>query len=139
MGKLNDPYVFLLGKALQQMEKKFANSLSPIHLDARQYGVHLYIQKNPNSSQKIISQRLQIDRTTMVGHVDHLETLNFVKRIKNPNDRRAYNLAITEKGNEILASGWSLLQNSELEVLSALTEQEKQTLKETLLKIWKSI
>lgn len=139
LDKLNHSYGFLLGKALQQMEGKFADALSPINIDARQYGILLFIKENSNSSQKTISEKLQIDRTTMVSHVDHLETLNFVERTKNPYDRRAYSLVITEKGSDVLESCWSLLQDTELEVLSPLTEQEKQTLKKALLKVWNSI
>lgn len=139
LDKLNHSYGFLLGKALQQMEDKFANALSPINIDARQYGILLFIKDNPNSSQKTISERLQIDRTSMVSHVDHLESLNFVKRTKNPYDRRAYSLVITKKGSDVLESCWNLLQSIELEVLSPITKQEKETLKKTLLKIWKSI
>src|SRR5699024_1202620 len=134
LNKLNHSYGFLLGKALQQMEGKFADALSPINIDARQYGVLLFIKENPNSSQKTISERLQIDRTSMVSHVDHLESLNFVERTKNPYDRRAYSLVITEKGCDVSESCWSFLQNIELEVLSPLTEQEKETLKKSLLK-----
>ncbi|MCC2133632.1 hypothetical protein Q3B96_05055 [Bacillus licheniformis] len=36
--------------------------------------------------------------------MDHLETLGFVERTKNPNDRRSYSLKITEKGNDVLDS-----------------------------------
>ncbi|MGM0939895.1 MAG: MarR family winged helix-turn-helix transcriptional regulator [Bacillota bacterium] len=139
MDTLNQSYGFLLGKTLQQMEGKFAGALAPLNIDARQYGVLLFIKENPNSSQKTIADRLQIDRTTMVSHVDHLETLDFVERIKNPSDRRAYSLLITEKGSNVLESCWSLLQNTESEFLSPLNEHEKQILKRILMKIWSSI
>lgn len=139
MKKLSQSYGFLFGKVLQQMENKFAKTLTPFNIDARQYGVLLFIQENPYSSQKEISEKLQIDRTTMVSHVDHLETLGFVKRTKNPNDRRAYSLMITEKGTSVLESCWEFLGNTELEVLTPLNGQERQLLKDILIKIWSSL
>ncbi|MFD2046577.1 MarR family winged helix-turn-helix transcriptional regulator [Ornithinibacillus salinisoli] len=139
MNKLSQSYGFLFGKVLQQMENKFAETLTPFNIDARQYGVLLFIMENPYSSQKDISERLQIDRTTMVSHVDHLETLGFVERTKNPNDRRAYSLMITEKGNNVLETCWGLLTNTESEVLSPLNKQEKHILKDILIKIWSSL
>lgn len=90
------------------MEGKFADALSPINIDARQHGVLLFIKENPNSSQKTISERLQIDRTTMVSHVDHLETLYFVERTKNPCNRSLKDMAFytelfgKEIGNKII-------------------------------------
>jgi len=137
--KWNQSYGFLLGKVLQQMENKFAEGLIPFNINARQYGVLLFIQGNPYSSQKDISDNLQIDRTTMVSHIDHLETLGFVERTKNPNDRRSYSLMITEKGNDVLDSRWEFLNNIELEVLAPLNPNEKQLLKDLLVKVWKSL
>ncbi|MGI8386414.1 MarR family winged helix-turn-helix transcriptional regulator [Robertmurraya sp. P23] len=137
--KWNQSYGFLLGKVLQQMESKFAEGLIPYEINARQYGVLLFIKGNPYSSQKDISENLQIDRTTMVSHIDHLETLGFVERKKNPNDRRSYSLMITEKGNDVLDSRWEFLINTELAVLAPLNQQERQLLKDFLVKIWRSL
>ncbi|WP_088105855.1 MarR family winged helix-turn-helix transcriptional regulator [Halalkalibacter urbisdiaboli] len=139
MTKLNQSYGFLFGKILQQMENKFAETLTPFNIDARQYGVLLFVKENPYSTQKLIAEKLHIDRTTMVSHVDHLEKLQFVERTKNPNDRRAYSLLITEEGNSVLETCWGFLLNTESEVLFTLNEQEKQSLKITLLKVWSSL
>ena len=139
MNKWNHSYGFLLGKVLQQMESKFAEGLISFDINARQYGILLFIQENPYSSQKDISENLNIDRTTMVSHIDHLETLGFVERTKNPNDRRSYSLMITEKGIDVLDSRWEFLTNIESEVLAPLNQQERQLLKEFLVKIWSSI
>ncbi|MFJ7990612.1 MarR family winged helix-turn-helix transcriptional regulator [Peribacillus frigoritolerans] len=139
MNKWNQSYGFLLGKALQQMESKFAEGLIPFDINSRQYGVLLFVQENPYSSQKDISENLQIDRTTMVSHIDHLETLGFVERTRNPNDRRSYSLLITEKGNDVLDSSWEFLTNVESEVLAPLNQQEKELLKDFLVKIWRTL
>ncbi|WML39692.1 MarR family transcriptional regulator [Neobacillus sp. OS1-2] len=139
MEKWNQSYGFLLGKVLQKMETRFAEGLAPYDINARQYGVLLFINGNPYSSQKDISENLQIDRTTMVSHIDHLESLGFVERTRNPNDRRSYSLLITSKGNEVLESRWDFLIDIELEVLAPLSDHEKQLLKEFLIKIWTTL
>ncbi|MFP7474226.1 MarR family transcriptional regulator [Niallia taxi] len=139
MEKWNQSYGFLLGKVLQQMETRFAEGLLPYEINARQYGVLLFINENPYSSQKDISESLQIDRTTMVSHIDHLEKLGFVERTKNPHDRRSYSLLITPNGNEVLDSRWEFLINTELDVLAPLSNQEKHLLKDFLVKIWSTL
>lgn len=75
----------------------------------------------------------------MVSHMDHLESLGFVERTKNPNDRRSYSLVITEKGKEVLDSRWEFLNQIELDVLAPLSQQEKQLLKDSLVKVWRSL
>lgn len=139
MNKWNQSYGFLLGKVLQQMENQFAEGLASYDINARQYGVLLFIEENPYSSQKDISENLQIDRTTMVSHIDHLETLGFVERTRNPKDRRSYSLLITSNGKEVLESRWEFLLQTESEVLAPLSEQEKQNLKKLLVKVWKAL
>lgn len=121
------------------METKFVEGLSPFEINARQYGVLLFIEGNPYSSQKDISENLQIDRTTMVSHIDHLEGLGYVERTRNQNDRRSYSLLITSKGKDVLDSRWEFLIHTELEVLAPLSDQEKQLLKEILIKIWTTL
>ncbi|MCM3238720.1 MarR family transcriptional regulator [Heyndrickxia oleronia] len=139
MEKWNQSYGFLLGKVLQKMETNFVEGLSPFEINARQYGVLLFIEGNPYSSQKDISENLQIDRTTMVSHIDHLEGLGYVERTRNPNDRRSYSLLITDKGKDVLDSRWEFLIHTELEVLTPLSDQEKQLLKELLIKVWTTL
>ena len=139
MDILTKSYGFLLGKVLQRMESKFGDSLAPFNIDSKQYGILSFIQEYPYSSQKNIGEKLRIDRTTMVNHIDHLETIGCVERTKNPNDRRAYSLIITEKGNKVLDSCRGFLTDTESEVLSMLNKQEKQLFKEILMKIWSSL
>lgn len=139
MEKWNKSYGFLLGKVLQEMESKFADGLVDFNINARQYGVLLFIEGNPYSSQKDISENLQIDRTTMVSHIDHMETLGFVERTRNPKDRRSYSLVITGKGKGVLDSRWEFLSHVESEVLAPLNQQEKQLFKEFLVKVWSSL
>lgn len=138
-GKWNQSYGFLLGKVLQEMETTFAEGLASFDINARQYGVLLFIEGNPYSSQKDISDKLKIDRTTMVSHIDHLESLRFVERTRNPNDRRSYSLMITTKGKGVLDSRWEFLIKTELDVLVPLSDQERQLLKELLVKIWNTL
>lgn len=136
---LNNSYGFLLAKIEEEMEERLINNLSPLKINARQFGILQFIEDNPDSSQITVSNALFIDRTTMVAHADHLEDLGYIKRIKNPNDRRSFVLTITDQGEEKLRLGRNYLEDTELSVLSSLTKEEKEKLKSLLLKVWRSI
>jgi DNA-binding MarR family transcriptional regulator len=55
-------------------------------------------------SQQVLSEELRIDRSVMVGIADDLEKAGYVRRERDPADRRAYAVTITEAGREALAT-----------------------------------
>ncbi|MFD3449333.1 MarR family winged helix-turn-helix transcriptional regulator [Microbacteriaceae bacterium 4G12] len=138
MYRILDSYGFLTGKVEQLLELDFAKKLTPYDIHAKQYGVLIKIDEKPNLSQKEIADELQIDRTTMVDFIDHLESLNYLMRTKNPQDRRSYCITITPRGKEVLEACWKLLIQSEMEILSALDQEEQLFFKACLLKIFKN-
>ncbi|PLR84410.1 MarR family transcriptional regulator [Bacillus canaveralius] len=139
MSIILESYGFLAGKVVQLLELDFIDKLKTYEINARQYGVLIKVNEMPNSSQKEIAEELKIDRTTMVDHVDHLESLKYIARVKNPEDRRSYCLSITEKGKQTLDKCWEILQQSEQNVLAALDNEEKALFKRYLKKILKGV
>ena len=55
------------------------------------------------SSQRALSDQLRIDRSVMVGICDALEGAGHVRRERDPADRRAYAVSITDSGRRLLA------------------------------------
>lgn len=140
--KLSDifkSFGFLTGKVEQMLEEDFIEQLKPYGINARQFGVLIRIKERPNTSQKEIAEDLKIDRTSMVDHVDRLESLHYINRDKNSNDRRSYCLNLTEKGKKTVDDCLELMNQSEREVLSALEDEEKDAFKKYLIKIVKRI
>jgi DNA-binding MarR family transcriptional regulator len=74
----------------------------------------------------------------MVKKTDHLDALGYLTRIKNTVDRRTYNLQLTSKGEHIPNELWPKLLNCERSVLSALTDEEVQTLSNIFTKLVKA-
>lgn len=138
LSRILDSYGFLTGKVEQLLELDLIERLKSYDINARQYGVLIKTNEKPNLSQKEIADELKIDRTTMVDFIDHLESLQYVNRIKNPKDRRSYCIQITNKGQEVLENCWGLLTQSEMKILSSLTKEEQLFFKTCLLKILKN-
>jgi DNA-binding MarR family transcriptional regulator len=133
--EVHDSYGFLLAKVEEAMESQFMVKLMELDINAKQFGVLQYIEGNPKSSQIDASKALLVDRTTMVSHVDFLESMELVKRERNPKDRRSFVLTVTRKGEKTLKKGREYLDESESNVLSELKVEEKETLKNLLFKI----
>jgi len=85
-------------------------------------------------SQQELSEGLRIDRSVMVGCVDGLERAGLVSRQRNPHDRRAYDVTITEAGRKALAEADAALPQMLDEVFAPLTEAERRDLTRLLRK-----
>lgn len=65
----------------------------------KHFSILVLIDKMGNQcSQKFIADTLHIDKTLMVGALDELVGVGFIKRVQNPTDRREYWIQLTEKG-----------------------------------------
>jgi DNA-binding MarR family transcriptional regulator len=83
-------------------------------------------------SQGELGARLDLGRTTMVGIVDALEARGLVERRRDPGDRRAYHLVVTQAGEETLARFGPILRDCEHEILARLSTAERARLNELL-------
>src|SRR4029450_2684024 len=54
------------------------------------------------ASQRVLSERLRVNRTIMVRLVDRLQAAGLVRRARNPRDRRSYALVLTAEGRQLL-------------------------------------
>lgn len=55
-------------------------------------------------SQRTLSEELRIDRSVMVGIADDLESHGYVRRERDPGDRRAYAVTLTAAGKRALTA-----------------------------------
>jgi DNA-binding MarR family transcriptional regulator len=79
-------------------------------------------------SQQTLGEHLKKDRTSVVAIVDDLEGEGLVERRRNPDDRRAYALEVSEKGREWLSRARPVLTTTDRALLSALDAGEREIL-----------
>src|SRR5262249_34577973 len=78
--------------------------------------------------QQELGSALGIDRSTMVTLIDQLESGGLAKRRPSAADRRAREIAITQKGRRVLQRARRLISQMEDEVLAGLTAEERSQL-----------
>jgi DNA-binding MarR family transcriptional regulator len=93
---------FLLSKAADQIERRFAAALRPYEITPRQYGVLASIAHQGPQSQQQLGERLGIDRTSMVNIIDSLEDTKLVMRVRDKEDRRRYAITLSDKGDSLI-------------------------------------
>jgi MarR family transcriptional regulator, lower aerobic nicotinate degradation pathway regulator len=126
---------FLLSMSKGGAENICMSALEPLGLHVRQYGLLLVLATEGPLSQGELAEWVRTDRTTMVAFVDDLEERGYVRRERNPDDRRAYRLKLTPEGRRALARGRELMRGAEDELLRSLNERERQQLLKLLGKV----
>lgn len=89
------------------------------------------------AAQKDISRRLRIDASDLVSLLDDLEEREFVRRRRDDRDRRRYVVTITPEGVKKLRSRLISMQKVNDILLSALTEDERERLREMLTRAYR--
>jgi DNA-binding MarR family transcriptional regulator len=126
---------YLLAKTHVQMRERANAMLEPLRLDVMQFGALTVLDDAGPLSQQALAARIGCDRTTMVAIIDRLEASGYVKRRRNPEDRRAYALEITKRGAEAQTKGLELLTSFEGEFLAPLSAKERDSLRDMLRRL----
>ncbi|MEV4188566.1 MarR family winged helix-turn-helix transcriptional regulator [Streptosporangium canum] len=79
-------------------------------------------------SQQTLSEELRIDRSVMVNLCDDLERAGHVRRERNPDDRRAYAVTVTDSGRRLLTEAETSVPEFLDRTFRALTPAERDQL-----------
>src|SRR5206468_1199571 len=93
---------FLLNRPAFQLHDITRNALRPLGLIPPDLGILSILDSSGPQSQRVLGDRLKIDRTTMVGRIDELEEHGLVKRESDPKDRRVYLITLRPAGKKTL-------------------------------------
>ena len=116
---------FVLGTLSMAVGELVERTLAPLDLRLRHYRLLRLLYFEGKRQQSTIGPVLGIDRTTVVVIVDHLEKLKLAKRFRSSEDRRAYVIAITDKGKRVSEKSTELVNAVEASMFSPLTEEEQ--------------
>jgi DNA-binding MarR family transcriptional regulator len=121
--------------AAENAQQVANRALEPLGLTVKHFGVMTFLRHEAVSerdggplSQQAIGERLRIDRTTMVALIDDLEQAGYVKRERNPADRRAYLITLTPAGTKAQARAEEAVDARAAGFFGQLAEAERQEL-----------
>lgn len=77
-------------------------ALAPYHYLGVMHLIVLYINQNPGSSQEEISNFYALDKTSVARDARRLEELGHIERKTIPENRRQYQLFLTEAGQRMI-------------------------------------
>jgi DNA-binding MarR family transcriptional regulator len=97
----------------------------PAERSIREFGVLTVLDATGPRSQQDLVDQLDVNRTVMVAVVDRLEADGLLERRRNPQDRRAYALHLTEPGRAALVSMAAIVAGAERGFVAALPPADR--------------
>jgi len=123
---------YRLRLAQQAVFRDFASSVA--ELSPGRVGILLLLEANPGVTQGRLAQAVSLDRSTMVGVVDMLESRGLIER-RRGHDRRTNGLWLTAEGRALVARLKRRIQAHERRVSARLSAQERAQLLSLLEKL----
>ncbi|MEE3848797.1 MarR family transcriptional regulator [Gordonia sp. LSe1-13] len=119
---------FVLSQLGFHSDRTFDELLVPVGVTRRQFGMLRVLADADGRTQQELSSVLRVHRNVMVGLVDELETAGLVERRRNPADRRAHAVHLTDRGRALLPMGEAALDACDDRLLGALSAADRETL-----------
>ena len=128
-----------LGKYISELYRVQNSYLSKrfnkLNIGAGQYLFLLHLYKYRGATQEELTEMLKVDKATTTRAIKKLEDNGYVIRDKRKEDKRAYNVILTEKALDIEPKFFEVLDEWKEKLKEILTEEEENTLLKLLKKI----
>ncbi|MEZ5931828.1 MAG: MarR family transcriptional regulator [Alphaproteobacteria bacterium] len=121
--------VYMLARA------DFRETMGDEGLSPRAFSVLSLVVEAPGITQSDVARTLGIERSGLVAIVDELEKSGYLRRVPVPDDRRLQALQPTGEGRATFAKLLAGIRAHETRLFAMLTEAERDTLLDLLLKI----
>ncbi|MBL0049115.1 MAG: MarR family transcriptional regulator [Bacteroidetes bacterium] len=135
--------VLPFGRSLAVLAKTYFGALTKRleHLEIeRYYSVLVVIEDSEGPcSQQYICDKLKIDKVSMVRIIDYLIKKKYVKKLLNPNDRRAYLVELTKKSISLLPEIHQAIDSVNKEALHGISKEKQKELYKHLSLIQKNL
>lgn len=116
---------YLLTRAAQKCRSHFDALAEPLGIHGRHFAVLALLGEGKPLAQVEIGERLGIDRNTVVLLLDDLEGQELVTRRRDPNDRRAHQVTLTDAGRARLIRAEELARRTNTAVFAPLSPNEQ--------------
>lgn len=135
---MTDSFAFHISVLRKHFTSFCMEKLSEMGITYGQLYILIYIGKKGQCSPKEISASLKLDAGHLNRTLTKLTENHLVSQEKNPNDKRANIVTLTEQGHAVFALSHSLFQDWDTQILAPLNNHERQQLMELLNKICSS-
>ncbi len=111
------------------------HNLTHLNIRSGQVPILRILKSKEGLSQNVLCGYLHVDRGTIAKTIKPLIREGYIKRIINPDDRRAYKIYLTGKGKSVLRELNAIIDSWLYEIAGGLTDFEKEMLQNILSRV----
>ena len=126
---------YLLTQAQIKVSQKFQENLSVCGVTPAQYLMLYYLWREDGLSPTQLAHLSGLDSSTITGLITRLERKGLIARVHNTDDRRSVSVTLTKDGADLKSITDPIISNSNTEVLSSFSEQERTMLEKALVRL----
>ncbi len=126
---------FLLQWAHRRVRSAVNDALASMEIDVRHFGVLSVVAQLDAPTQRQLIETLDVDKSSMVTWLDHLERAGLVERKRVAGDRRAYAVHLTQDGQKRLDAATRVSSAVMTKLLEPFDAQERRHLNDMLWRL----
>ncbi|MBM4166147.1 MAG: MarR family transcriptional regulator [Ignavibacteria bacterium] len=130
---------FLLNRTARGMKRLLDAKLVDYNITATQYIVLMRMVEEDGISLTELGERLHLDNPTLTGIIDRMERDRFLRRQRDTIDRRVVNVYLTENGKMLCKEIEHLAKETDEEIWSDFSINEKRAMLNYLERIWNNV
>ncbi|MDP1026142.1 MarR family transcriptional regulator [Sphingomonas sp. KR1UV-12] len=129
---MNDDLAFLIGDVSRLMRRRFDERARQVGATRQQWRVLLKLARHEGATQGTLAELLEVEPITLCRMVDRLADAGLVERRRDPADRRAWNIFLTERAHPMLDRLRGVADDLFGEVLGGIDAAALAAMKDTL-------
>lgn len=126
---------FLLHDIARMLRKNFTRRVHSLGLTQTQWQALAHLSRNEGIRQVALAEILEIQPISLARLVDRLQAAGWVERRPDPDDRRAFQLFLTEHAKPLLKQMWDTALQIRKEAMAGLSADHQAQMIEALCTI----
>lgn len=133
--RMTDNLGFLISDVSRLMRKRFDERARQVGATRAQWKALVTLSRNEGLNQGALAERLEVEPITLCRMIDRLEESGMVERRRDPADRRAWRLFLTDAAQPVLEQLRGFADTLFAEAVEGLSDAEQAALADYLTRI----
>lgn len=128
-----------IGETSRMMRRFYDRRAAALGVTTAQWRVIAHLGHSPGLKQVELAERLDVEPITACRIVDRLEEAGLVERQRDPEDRRAWRLVLTDKAQPIYAKLGDLAEEMAAEAFEGFSVEEMEAARAKLARVRENV